>query len=76
MPRCNMNNRSSFPNTGLLEGKVGLVTGAGTPYGIGRECVIKFAGAGALAIYACDLNTSSIPSLQKECNEAGYANNH
>lgn len=57
----------------LLESKVGIITGAGTPYGIGRECVIRFAEAGASAIYACDLNISSIPSLQEECKKAGYS---
>jgi len=55
----------------LLHGKVGIVTGAGTPYGIGRECVKKLVRAGAKAVYACDLNLSSIASLQQECKEAG-----
>jgi 3-oxoacyl-[acyl-carrier protein] reductase len=64
---------SDFPIPGLLEGKVGLITGAGTPYGIGRECVQLFAAAGAKAIYACDLNVSSINTLQEECKKAGYA---
>ena len=30
-----------------LEGQVGLVTGAGTPYGIGRELVLKLGSRGA-----------------------------
>lgn len=66
-------NGHSIQEPGLLKGRVGLVTGAGTPYGIGRECVKKFAAAGAKVVYACDLNTSSIPSLQEECKKAGYA---
>lgn len=57
----------------LLGGKIGIITGAGTPYGIGRECVKKFAQAGAKAVYACDLNTSSIVSLQEECKKAGLS---
>jgi len=58
---------------GLMEGKVGLVTGAGTPMGIGRSLVIKLAEAGAKAVYACDLNMGSIPSLQEEVKKLGYA---
>lgn len=56
-----------------LSGKVGIVTGAGTPHGIGRELVKKLAGAGALAVYACDLNLGAIPSLQDELQKLGYA---
>lgn len=54
-----------------LEGQVGLVTGAGTPYGIGRELVLKLAQAGAKAVYACDLNISNIESLQKAVRDSG-----
>lgn len=54
-----------------LEGQVGLVTGAGTPYGIGRELVLKLAAAGAKAVYACDLNTSHIESLQQAVKASG-----
>lgn len=68
-----MNDYPSFQSAGLLKGQVGLITGAGTAYGIGRECVKKFAAAGAKAIYACDLNINAIPSLQEECQKAGYA---
>lgn len=56
---------------GLMEGKVGLVTGAGTPYGIGRSLVLKLARAGVKAVYACDLNLSSISSLQEACKKTG-----
>lgn len=52
--------------------KVGIVTGAGTPHGIGREVVKKLAEAGALAVYACDLNLGAIPSLQEEIRKAGF----
>jgi 3-oxoacyl-[acyl-carrier protein] reductase len=55
-----------------MDQKVGIVTGAGTPHGIGRELVKKLAEAGALAIYACDLNLSAISSLQEELKMAGY----
>ena len=61
----------TFSST-LLQGKVGLVTGAGTPYGIGRELIKKLAAAGAAAVYACDLNMAAIPSLQEECQKLGY----
>ncbi len=54
-----------------MEGKVGIVTGAGTPMGIGRSLVVKLAKAGAKAVYACDLNLSSIASLQQECEQTG-----
>jgi NAD(P)-dependent dehydrogenase (short-subunit alcohol dehydrogenase family) len=54
-----------------LEGQVGLVTGAGTPYGIGRELVLKLAAAGAKAVYACDLNTTHIATLQQAVKDSG-----
>ena len=68
-----MNGHTNSSSTQLLAGKVALVSGAGTPYGIGRECVKKLAGAGTKAVYACDLNMSNIPSLQEECKNAGYS---
>jgi NAD(P)-dependent dehydrogenase (short-subunit alcohol dehydrogenase family) len=54
-----------------LEGRVGLVTGAGSPYGIGRSLVIELAKAGAKAVYACDLNLSNFPSLIKQVDDLG-----
>lgn len=54
-----------------LEGQVGLVTGAGTPYGIGRSLVLELAKAGAKVIYACDLNTSYFETLKKEVKAIG-----
>ncbi|KAF4336780.1 fungal specific transcription factor factor [Fusarium beomiforme] len=47
-----------------LEGQVGLVTGAGSAYGIGRSMVLAAVSAGAKAVYACDLNLGSLSSLQ------------
>lgn len=46
-----------------------IVTGAGSPIGIGRSLVIKLVQSGAAAVYACDLNMNSIPSLQEECRK-------
>lgn len=66
-------NGTTSPSQHQLSGKVGIVTGAGTPHGIGRELVKKLASAGALAVYACDLNLGAIPSLQEEIKKAGYA---
>ena len=57
--------------TSLLDGKVGLVTGAGSPYGIGRSIVLGLAAAGARAVYATDLNLANIPSLQEEVKKSG-----
>jgi NAD(P)-dependent dehydrogenase (short-subunit alcohol dehydrogenase family) len=57
----------------MMHGQVGIVTGAGTPHGIGRELVKKLAQAGALAVYACDLNLGAVPSLQREIREAGFS---
>lgn len=54
-------------------GQVGIVTGAGTPHGIGRELVKKLASAGALAVYACDLNLGAVSSLQRDIQAAGYS---
>lgn len=63
----------NIPTTALMQGKVGLVTGAGTPYGIGRSLVLRLTEEGAQAVYACDLNMSSIPSLQQEVKKAGHS---
>jgi NAD(P)-dependent dehydrogenase (short-subunit alcohol dehydrogenase family) len=64
---------ASNAQLGSMAGLVGVVTGAGTPHGIGRELVKRLAEAGALAVYACDLNVSAIPSLQQEIREAGHS---
>ncbi|KAM5354642.1 hypothetical protein ACJ41O_001289 [Fusarium nematophilum] len=56
-------------SSSLLAGKVGIVTGAGSPYGIGRSLVLSLAVAGARAVYATDLSLSNIPSLQQEVKE-------
>jgi len=58
-------------NPSLIEGKVGLVTGAGSPQGIGRSIVLALAKAGAKSVYACDLNLDNIPSLQQLVKESG-----
>ncbi len=63
---------SGFSST-LLDGKVGLVTGAGSPYGIGRSIVLGLAAAGARAVYATDLTLAHIPSLQHEVEKSGSA---
>jgi len=47
----------------LLTGRVGLVTGAGSPYGIGRSIVLALAAAGADVVYATDLNLGNMTSL-------------
>jgi NAD(P)-dependent dehydrogenase (short-subunit alcohol dehydrogenase family) len=54
-----------------LTGQVGLVTGAGTPYGIGRSLVLQLAKAGAKAIYACDLNTAHFDALKSTVKDTG-----
>lgn len=58
-------------SSSLLQGKVGLVTGAGSPYGIGRSLVLGLAAAGARAVYATDLTLGNIPSLQDEVKAMG-----
>lgn len=55
----------------LLQGKVGLVTGAGSPHGIGRSLVLLLAESGARAVYATDLTLSNIASLQQEVKDSG-----
>ncbi|KAL6362878.1 hypothetical protein LRP88_04192 [Fusarium phalaenopsidis] len=55
----------------LLTNKVGIVTGAGSPFGIGRSLVMSLALAGAKAVYATDLTLVNIPSLQQEVKDAG-----
>ncbi|KAH8721718.1 hypothetical protein BGZ61DRAFT_346890, partial [Ilyonectria robusta] len=54
-----------------LQGKVGLVTGAGSPHGIGRSLVLLLAESGARAVYATDLTLSNIASLQQEVKDSG-----
>lgn len=58
-------------STKLLDGKVGIVTGAGSPCGIGRSLVISLAIAGAKAVYATDLNLNNITTLRKEVEHSG-----
>ncbi|RKL33907.1 hypothetical protein BFJ72_g9689 [Fusarium proliferatum] len=55
-----------------LQGQVGIVTGAGSAYGIGRSMVIAAAQAGAAAVYACDLNLSYMDDLKKEVKDMGH----
>lgn len=56
----------------LLKDKVGIVTGAGSPYGIGRSLVLVLAAAGAKAVYATDINLArGIASLQNEVKASG-----
>jgi len=55
----------------LLTNKVGIVTGAGSSFGIGRSLVMSLALAGAKAVYATDLTLVNIPSLQQEVKDAG-----
>ncbi|KFZ20538.1 hypothetical protein V501_00070 [Pseudogymnoascus sp. VKM F-4519 (FW-2642)] len=58
-------------SSNLLADQVGIVTGAGSPYGIGRSLVLSLAAAGARAVYATDVTVANIPSLQKEVSDAG-----
>lgn len=58
-------------STKLLEGQVGIVTGAGSPCGIGRSLALSLAIAGAKAVYATDLNLDNIASLRKEVEHSG-----
>lgn len=57
-------------STKLLEGKVGIVTGAGSPYGIGRSLVLSLALAGAKAVYATGLTLDNIPTLIMEVEQS------
>ncbi|KAG7562835.1 hypothetical protein FFLO_01664 [Filobasidium floriforme] len=55
-----------------LNGTVGIITGAGTPSGIGRTAVLQYAAAGAKTIYACDLLEEHFPSLVDLVKQAGH----
>lgn len=57
----------------LLSKRVGLVTGAGSPHGIGRSLVLALAQAGAKAVYATELTLANIPSLQEEIKRLGLS---
>jgi len=54
-----------------LAGQVGIVTDAGSAYGIGRSMVLAAAAAGATAICACDLNLGYIDDMKQEVASAG-----
>lgn len=54
-----------------LKGQVGIVTGAGSAYGIGRSMVLTAAAAGAAVIYACDLNLGSLDTLKEAAKATG-----
>lgn len=53
------------PRSGRLNGKVCIVTGAGSLTGIGRATVIHYAHEGAKHIYALDLDGSNLDKLRK-----------
>ena len=56
-----------------LENQIGIVTGAGSPYGIGRSMVLALVKAGAKCIYACDLNLGNMESLEAEAKSINSA---
>ncbi|PWN45425.1 NAD(P)-binding protein [Ceraceosorus guamensis] len=56
---------SSAPRSGRLSGKVCIVTGAGSPTGIGRATVRQYAHEGAKHIYALDIVDDHFEELKK-----------
>ncbi|KAH8654825.1 hypothetical protein BGZ61DRAFT_486883 [Ilyonectria robusta] len=54
-----------------LKGQVGIVTGAGSAYGIGRSMVLVAASAGAAVVYACDLNLGALDALKEATKATG-----
>lgn len=56
------------PSQRLL-GKVCIVTGAGSPRGIGRASCIRFAQEGARAVIATDLDDSNLPALKNDIEQ-------
>ena len=61
--------QSSMFSPTLLSGKVALVTGAGSQYGIGKSIVLALAAAGTAVVYASDLNDGNFESLKKAAAE-------
>jgi len=57
------------PRTGKLEGKVAIVTGAGSLKGIGRASALSFAHAGAQHLYLMDLSGENLPGLKSTIEE-------
>ncbi|OQU99869.1 hypothetical protein CLAIMM_05442 [Cladophialophora immunda] len=56
-PRTDLNRSQSHQHDSYLtRGQVGIVTGAGSAFGIGRSLVLGAVEAGATAVYACDLH--------------------
>lgn len=58
-----------MPESGVLAGRVAIITGSGQ--GIGREFAQAFAEAGAHVVVA-DLNEANTKSVAAELSEAGY----
>jgi 3-oxoacyl-[acyl-carrier protein] reductase len=56
-----------------VEGQVGIVTGAGSPVGIGRSIVLELARSGAAVIYACDINMGNMDDLIQTAKSSGCA---
>ncbi|OQE46247.1 hypothetical protein PENCOP_c001G07223 [Penicillium coprophilum] len=54
-----------------LKGQVGVVTGAGSAYGIGRSIVLAAAKSGAKVVYACDISSSYFADLQETVKATG-----
>lgn len=57
----------------LYAGKVVLVTGAGSQFGIGRSIVLGAARAGAAVVYATDLNAGNFDALKEAAREVNPA---
>jgi NAD(P)-dependent dehydrogenase (short-subunit alcohol dehydrogenase family) len=56
---------------GLVEGKVALVTGAGS--GIGKATALAFAAEGASAVVACDINAAAADETRQLVEDGGCA---
>jgi 3-oxoacyl-[acyl-carrier protein] reductase len=54
-----------------IQGQVGIVTGAGSPVGIGRSIVLRLAEAEAAVIYACDISVDRIDDLKADAKALG-----
>lgn len=55
-------------NLRRVKGKVIIVTGAGSPKGIGRAAAHLFAQNGAKAIFLCDFNPEHLETHKREIN--------
>ncbi|KAH8928290.1 NAD(P)-binding protein [Atractiella rhizophila] len=63
------NHLTSLPRSQRLAGKVAIITGAGSPKGIGKASAVAFAHAGVKALYLLDFDATHLPKTKEEIKD-------